>query len=109
MLPVSPMPAQLQSLLGSTEPGKGMEQSRYLPQRWPAWVANRLSVSDAELTRLMRKDERFRETCMDYAECVAVVQNASHNTVVDLRRVQEYRSLAREIADELGKAMRQLV
>ena len=85
-----------------------MHPERSLPDQWPQLVASRLSLSDSRLDRLMRKDERFRETCMDYAECATAVRNATSSSTVDLRRIQEYRALEQEIAAELRNLLRSI-
>ena len=82
-----------------------MYPERSLPDQWPQLVAARLSLSDARLDRLMRKDERFREACMDYAECAAAVRSATRKSPVDLQRIQEFRVLEQEIATELRTRM----
>ena len=85
-----------------------MHSERSLPAQWPHLVAARLSLSAARLNLLMGRDEHFRETCMDYAECATAMRRATSRTPADLRRIQEYRTLEQEIASELHGLLKAL-
>ena len=85
-----------------------MQAERSLPSQWPQIIAARLSLPPAQLDELLSKDENFREACMDYAECAAAVRDASSQSPADLVRIQEYRSLEKEIISDLHSLLRKL-
>jgi len=78
-----------------------MEPARILPDSWVSIVAPRLELSHRQLDTLLRADNRFAEACMDYAECVLVLEGAEARIANDSVRMQEYRFLEREIRHEL--------
>ena len=85
-----------------------MQIERNLSDQWPQVVAARLSLEPAQFDVLLRQDENFREACMDYAECAAAVRAASSQSPADLARIQEYRSLEKEIISDLHSLLRKL-
>ena len=85
-----------------------MQTERNLSDQWPQMIAARLSLEPAQLDALLRQDENFRETCMDYAECAAAVLDASRQSPADLVRIQEYRSLEKEIISDLHSLLRKI-
>ena len=85
-----------------------MQAERTLPDHWPQILAARLSLPAGQLDALLRNDENFRETCMDYAECADAVRDASNKSPADLLLIQEYRSLEREIIAELHSLLKKI-
>ena len=85
-----------------------MSTDRALPDNWPMIVAVRLALSPAYLDRLMRRDTRFHETCMDYAECAVAVRQATSQSPADFLRIREYRQLELEIITELEGQLRRI-
>ena len=85
-----------------------MQTERNLSGQWPQVVAARLSLESAQLDALLAQDDNFREACMDYAECAAAVRAASSQSPADLARIQEYRSLEKEIISDLHSLLRKL-
>jgi len=85
-----------------------MQPERTLPDHWPPILATRLSVPAGQLDGLLRNDENFRETCMDYAECAEAARAASNQSPADLLLIQEYRSLEQEIIAELHSLLKKI-
>jgi len=78
-----------------------MEPARVLPDSWLSVAADRLSLRSTELDRLVRHNSQLAEACMDYVECLLVLEEASHSEPAPLKRIREYRALESEIRLEL--------
>ena len=85
-----------------------MESERSLPDQWQQIIAARLSLPVAQLDDLLRKNKNFREICMDYSECAAAVSDVASQSPVNFRRIQEYRSIEKEIMCELHNLVRKI-
>lgn len=78
-----------------------MEHARLLPDSWLSLVASRLPRTIQELDQLVRSNPVIAEACMDYAECIGVLDQATKQSPVSLTRIQEYKYLESSIRNEL--------
>ena len=70
-------------------------------------VLNRFSSQKDTLVRLMIDDSEFYQLCQDYEDCVNALQYwSTSKEPVSKARIDEYRTLVRELEEEILQAMK---
>ena len=64
-------------------------------------LRDRLGHSGLQLERVYRESSDFRDLCRDYEDCVVVLERLEGQSLIDLKRVEEYRGLRVELETEM--------